>query len=186
MKRDSYTKLAPLTLFYHWTVGIFMIISLGVGLYLDSIPSTVPGAAELLYIHKNAGLFILLLATARILWRYINGFFQPIGSHKIWETKTAYWIHIFLLVSTIAMPISGMMMVLGYDCSTCTLPIFGLFEIGPFPKVEIISQIGGVIHHLGSKFVIAAILLHAAAALKHHYWDGDDSLRRMLGKDIQS
>ena len=78
-----------------------------------------------------------------------------------------------------------MMMVLGYACSACTVPVFGLFDIGPLPdKIMWMAQIGYVVHHTGSKVIIAVMLLHAAAALKHHYWDGDGTLRRMLGRAL--
>lgn len=36
------------------------------------------------------------------------------------------------------------------------------------------------IHNWGGKLVLFLIALHAAAALKHHFWDKDDTLRRML------
>lgn len=184
MQRDSHTKLSPLTLFYHWTIGISMIAALGVGTYIESLKSTDPLRGELIFVHKNVGLAILILAIARISWRYINGFLQPAGASPVWEARSAYWMHVFLLFATLMMPISGIMMTLGFGCTHCYVPVFGLFEIGPFPKIELLAGIGYYMHTMGSKLVILAILIHAAAALKHHYWDGDGTLRRMLGRQI--
>jgi len=117
MQKDQHHQFAPLTLFYHWAIAILMIGAMSFGLYLDWLPNDAPQAAELVYIHKNVGLLILLLALARIVWRYQNGLFQPAAAHKAWEEVLARWVHILLLAATIAMPLSGMMMVLGYACS---------------------------------------------------------------------
>ena len=182
--RDLDNQLSPLTLFYHWTIGLLMIGALAFGLYLETLASS-PEKGVLVYIHKNVGLLILLLAISRIMWRWTNGFLTPLGTHKPWQTKTAYWVHVFLLIGTIAMPISGMMMSIGYACSQCVIPIFGIYDIGPLSeRIMWIAAPGYFIHTIGSKILILAILLHAAAALKHHYWDGDGTLRRMFGRKV--
>ena len=107
MQTDLHHKLSPLTLFYHWTIALLMIGAMGFGLYLDWLPNDAPGAAELVYIHKNTGLLILLLAMMRIAWRWRNGLFEPAAPHKSWEVRFARWTHIFLLAATIAMPVSA-------------------------------------------------------------------------------
>lgn len=181
MQRDSYNKLSPLTIFYHWTVGILMIAALSFGTYLESLEKQ---SHELIYIHKNVGLAILILAVARLSWRYINGFFHPMHSLKQWEKKSSAYAHYFLLFATLVMPISGMVMSLAYGCEYCVVPIFGLYEIGPFQQNITLATIGYFIHAWGGVLVIVAVFIHAAAALKHHYWDKDDTLRRMFGKEI--
>lgn len=37
-----------------------------------------------------------------------------------------------------------------------------------------------LIHNWGGKLALALIAIHAAAALKHHFYDRDDTLKRML------
>ncbi len=185
MQHDTPTKLAPLTIFFHWTIGLMIIAALSFGFYIQNLPSKDPAKFELLFIHKNVGVIIFLLALARIFWRYTNGFFQPVGEHKAWEKKSARVVHILLLIGTILMPISGMTMTLGYACSLCTVPVFWLFEIGPLPeRILWLGQAGQRLHELGGYMLSGALLLHAAAALKHHYWDRDPTLRRMLGRTI--
>jgi len=57
--------------------------------------------------------------------------------------------------------------------------------IGPLSeKITWMASTGYTIHHTGSKIIIAIILLHALAALKHHYWDKDPTLKRMLGRSL--
>jgi cytochrome b561 len=55
--------------------------------------------------------------------------------------------------------------------------LFGLFRIPLLPDFAINWHL---IHNWGGKAVLALIGLHALAALKHHFIDRDDTLRRML------
>ena len=184
MQNDTHAKLAPLTIFFHWTIAIMVIAALCFGFYIHNLPPS-PDKAPLIFIHKNVGVIIFLLAISRIAWRYRNGFFQPAAPHKPWEEKSARLVHILLLLGTILMPISGMMFTLGYGCPACTVPVFWLFEIGPLnERILWLGKAGQTIHEICAYCLAAALLIHAAAALKHHYLDGDGTLRRMLGRNI--
>lgn len=94
----------------------------------------------------------------------------------------AKFTHWFLIIATIAMPISGIMFSLGLGYP---VPVLGLFEIGPLPqKIPILADIGGDIHEYAGNSLIAVISLHIAGALKHHTIDKDGTLRRMLGARV--
>jgi cytochrome b561 len=50
-------------------------------------------------------------------------------------------------------------------------------------KIPLLPDFGinwHLIHNWGGKLVLALIVLHAAAAMKHHVYDKDDTLKRML------
>jgi len=85
-----------------------------------------------------------------------------------------------LLLSLLIMPASGIIMNLysGRD-----LNIFNIITIPGQQRDETISGIAGFLHHNAPYAISAIILLHLAAALKHHYIDGDKTLLRMLGRD---
>ncbi len=48
------------------------------------------------------------------------------------------------------------------------------------------SIIGQTLHGLLGYLLLTLIVLHAAAALKHHFVDKDASLKRMLGRTSKS
>ncbi len=182
MQYDTQAKLSPLTLFFHWTIALLVIGALSFGFYIDELPRSAE-KAQLLYIHKNVGVIIFLLAVSRLTWRWTNGFFPPARPLKNWEARSSRFVHILLLIGTVLMPISGMMFTLGYACAACTVPVFWLTEIGPLSAPNLtVAQIGQQIHGAGGYILASALLIHAAAALKHHYWDRDATLRRMLGR----
>lgn len=47
------------------------------------------------------------------------------------------------------------------------------------------AYIGKKTHEILAYFFTGLILLHMFAALKHHFWDKDDTLNRMLGRNSQ-
>jgi cytochrome b561 len=69
--------------------------------------------------------------------------------------------------------------------STSLLPIpvtiFGLFNV-PFlttPDAELEIKYKAL-HHIIGWFLLCAVIIHIAAALKHHFVDKDSVLKRML------
>ena len=77
-------------------------------------------------------------------------------------------------------------MMSGYLISTADergISVFGLFEVPGFGSlIDNQEDLAGVVHKYAAYLVIGLTLLHAAAALKHHFIDKDETLTRMLGK----
>jgi cytochrome b561 len=80
----------------------------------------------------------------------------------------------------------AIILVTGYLIPTAKgmgISVFGWFEvpatITSIPKQE---DITGLVHKYMAYTIIGLALLHAAAALKHHFINKDDTLRRMLGR----
>lgn len=82
-----------------------------------------------------------------------------------------------LLAGIIVMPVSGLMGSLfgGRDVSG-----FGLFTLPALAKIEWLKSLSGGIHGLFGKALAVIVLMHVAAALKHHFIDKDSTLSRML------
>jgi len=181
--RDSYDKFTRFTIGLHWIIAIAIIGMLAFGLYIEDLPRG-PEKSALIGIHKSIGLTILVLAAARFGWRLINGMPQPVGRYSTIERILAKTVHWLLLLGTLFMPISGILMSLsgGYGLAVFGLVIVPVLRNTPgFQPNEALGDIAGVLHAVGGKVLIAAIVLHFAGALKHHVIDKDATLRRMLG-----
>ena len=174
-------KLTISTVASHWLIAIAMIGMVGFGLYIADLPRS-PTKGWLIGIHKTIGLAILLLALFRLFMRSKNPFPDHVGNYTPREATLSRIVRIFLVLAMFLLPFSGMMMTFG---GGYPLPVFGLFTIGPFEKVELLSELGHIGHELGGKLLIAAILLHVAGALKHHIIDKDDTIKRMTGKKVE-
>lgn len=183
---DTYQQLSKQTIFLHWIVAFFMIALLASGLYMAETETY-----SLYFWHKSFGVLIVAFVLWRIYWRIKNGWLTPVRQYAAWEMTLAKVVKWVLIIGTIMMPISGMMM---SGLGGHGIPFFGLELLARNPDPadpsqvvpinETLAFVGKVIHGLGGKILIAAVLLHMAGALKHHFIDKDDTLNRMKGKTL--
>lgn len=183
--KDTHTKFSTPTIALHWLVGVVLIGLLGVGWYMAEYK------VYFLYpIHKSIGILILAVVFARVWWRLRNGFPSPLGDSARLQ-KIARISHWILLIGTVMLPISGMMM---SAMGGHGLAIFGLELLGPnvgadgkiVANNEMIAGVAHSIHHWAGKVLMVTVAVHVLAALKHHFFDKDGTLRRMLGQTTHS
>lgn len=180
--RDTIEKFTWPTVGLHWIIAIAVIGMLTFGLYLEDMPRS-PEKGQLMGVHKSIGVIILAFAVVRIFWRYLNKFPKPISALPNWQKTLASISHWVLIIGTVMMPFSGILMSIGGGNA---IGVFG-FELiaGSGEKNESLSEIGKTIHGLGSKILIAFVLLHSAGAIKHQVLDKDGTISRMLGKEVR-
>lgn len=159
----------------HWLMAILIISLLSVGLYMVTLPIGLQ-KLKLYGMHKEFGLLVLGLVVIRLAWRLIN--VTPELSLPWYERIAARLMHWALYVLMVAMPISGWLMT-----SAAGLPpsFFGLFTLpGLIAANQPLLPVLETTHQWIGYTLIAAIVLHTLAALKHHFIDKDDILRRMV------
>ncbi|MGE0856140.1 MAG: cytochrome b [Hyphomicrobiaceae bacterium] len=174
-------RLSGTTIGLHWLLAIGMIGMLVFGLVLEDMPRGEAKAAAMWW-HKGLGVAVLAFALWRIGWRLAEGMPKPVTPMPPWQKRMAAATHGFLLLGTIFMPVSGLMMSLG---GGRPVDVLGLFIIPAPEKIAWMDQAGHVIHGLGSKLLIAAIVLHVAGALKHQLLDKDGTVARMMGRRVE-
>ncbi|TKB26195.1 cytochrome b [Desulfopila sp. IMCC35006] len=161
---------------FHWLVFLMVVGMLIVGSLLDSLPD---GAVKSLFIglHKSTGVVLLLLVLLRLCWRLINPKPRDLGASPF-ENKLGHLMHIFLYLLLIVQPITGIIMsqLAGYP-----VKVYGMFTVpaffGPNPQL---SKVFSETHSVVATVLAISIVIHAAAALKHHYLDRDRTLMRMI------
>ena len=128
-------------------------------------------------IHKAVGVLVLILGLWRVTWRLIKGFPAPASSMPPWQEMASKLAHWALLAGIIVMPVSGLVGSLfgGRDVS-----VFGLFTLPAQAKIEWLQSLSGGVHGLFGKALAVVVVIHVAAALKHHFVDKDATLSRML------
>jgi cytochrome b561 len=97
---------------------------------------------------------------------------------KPWERVLARVSHFLLYALIFAMPLTGWMM-----SSARNFPV-SWFKLFQFPDLVAPSdrtfQLMNDLHHLLFSVLVTVALLHVAGALKHHFIDRNDVLKRML------
>ncbi len=171
--------------FLHWLMAILLIFLFAVGLYMteldyyDSLYHTLP------WWHKSIGLSVMGLLLFRFIWKAINATPQALKTHKKWEVFLAQIIQKLFYGLIFLIGVSG------YFISTAKgkgIEFFTLFEVPAMPFVienpleEDRADLIGEVHEILAITLIVLAVLHAMAALKHHFIDKDETLKRMTNK----
>tara|TARA_B100001094_G_C18192614_1_gene808325 strand:+ start:3755 stop:4327 length:573 start_codon:yes stop_codon:yes gene_type:complete len=185
--RDSLEQLSKGSVYLHWFVALNVLVLTGVGIFMTQTKS------YFMYpVHKSFGTIMFVFITWRLVRRLMIGFPPMIGRSSVFEKWLARITHSSLLIASILMPISGMTMsVLGGR----GLAIFGFSLVDPnmnpadptkiMPLHKGLAHIAHEAHHFVAWIFLALIVLHVLAAMKHHFFYRDPTLRRMLGKKVE-
>ncbi len=163
----------------HWIIGLMIIGTALGGMFHESFGKEMEG--PLIDFHKASGITILFLSVLRLGWRLTHRPPSLAATLKRWEVGLAHATHWIFYILMFAIPLSGWLMV---SAGSRKWPIdwFGLFNV-PFLPVAQSKPFGGAMHEsheIMGYFVLALAGLHIVAAIKHHYFDGDNTVERML------
>ncbi len=159
----------------HWLIALLIIMNLASGLLHEPLEKVV----ELMPVHKAIGMSVLVLSLVRLGWRMAWTAPAYPASMTGLEVLAAKLVHLALYVFMIAMPLTGWIM---SSAGKWPLSWFGLFDLPKLPvtKDSALAGIAHEGHELGGYLLLALVLGHVLAALRHHYLLKDDILRRML------
>lgn len=165
-----------ITILLHWIMAVLLIGLVIMGLYMTWIPWSTT-KLELYGWHKEYGILALFLVILRIIWR-IQNVLPSLSSLPTWEKIAARTVHVIFYLLMIVIPITGWLIT-----SAAGLPVsfFGLFVL---PNLVSSNQeniaLFETIHEWLNYGLIAIFCLHVSAALKHHFINKDDILRRII------
>ncbi len=161
---------------FHWIVGLMMLGLLTLGYYMSGLEGS-PFKYGLYGWHKSFGILVLMLAVLRLTWRFYLGAPEGLGTHKRWEKILSKVTHVVLYGAIFAMPLSGWLM---SSAGGHGVKFFGLFKMPALMAKN--KAWGGVFnqtHEILGYMILASVILHVAGALKHHFLDKDETVRRM-------
>lgn len=160
----------------HWISALLVIGLFSLGLWMVDLSYYNDWYKTAPYIHKSVGLCLFALTLLRIVWKLFTK--HPEIEGKKWEIQAAKIAHIALYLLLFSIFISG------YMISTAdgrAIPVFNWFSVPGFGSfIENQEDIAGVVHYYLAFTLIGLAALHALAALKHHFIDKDNTLKKML------
>ncbi|MBK6596830.1 MAG: cytochrome b [Proteobacteria bacterium] len=175
--RNTTSRWGALAQLLHWTVVALILVQVALINYADSLPL---GMAKLAAIarHKSVGITILVLALIRVVWRWTNQTPALPTTMPSWQRRLARSSHALLYGCLFALPLTGWMMSSAKNYSV------SWFNLVQLPNLvapdESTYDFMRDAHELLVWVLAATALVHVAGALKHHWIDRDDILRRML------
>ncbi|MDH5264287.1 MAG: cytochrome b [Betaproteobacteria bacterium] len=161
----------------HWIAAALILGNLAFGLYMVDLPLT-PAKLRYYSWHKWAGVTIFLLSAARLLWRLSHPAPALPSSMPAWQRTAANASHHLLYVLFFAAPLSGWLFSSAAGFQTVYFGVVPLPDL--LSKNKEVADVLKLVHTFANYAMAALVVLHAAAALKHHVVDRDDVLARML------
>ena len=191
--RDSRQKLSALTVGLHWIVAITILGLWPLGFYMARTRTY-----SLWPLHQSTGTVLLAVILVRLVWRFHNGWPQPVSVYSRVEQVLAKTVHWTLVVALVVMPLTGLVSGYagGYDITVFGWQILpdnpnhAIVAADAIHKLKVTPRNGTlhddlqVVHRVVAWILATAVLLHIAGALKHHLVDKDGTLRRMLGASV--
>ncbi len=161
----------------HWIIALIIVGMVPVGLVMTRLdPSNL---TNLLYeLHKSFGLIVFGLVMIRIVARLVLGAPPLEPGMPRWQITAARFSHGALYVLMVLVPLTGWA-----ATSACCAPV------NLFWTIPLTLPIGGgfdtagpifLLHNIFTMAMVVLVLVHAAAALYHHYSMKDDTLRKMM------
>ena len=161
----------------HWLMAILLFGLLALGFYMHDLPLS-PEKLQLYSWHKWAGVSAFLLVLVRLAWRVTHiPPALPASMPKLMQFA-AHAGHFLLYALMLAIPLTGWLMSSAKGFQTVWFGVLPLPDLLAKDK-----EVGDLLQtvHLTLNYVLIAVLLgHVGAALKHHFIDKDDVMTRML------
>jgi len=160
---------------FHWGMLLLFVVIIPIGLYMTELPLGMK-KLKLYALHKSIGLSLLGLAALRLAWRSSER--RPaLPAMPPWQHRAASATHVLLYVLMFLVPITGWLF---NSAAGFPLQWFGTINLPALtaqnPGLKAVAR---AMHETGVWLLVVLVVLHAAAALKHHFIDRDRTLSLM-------
>jgi cytochrome b561 len=164
----------------HWGMAVLLVVLIAMGFYMDRMPDAGFDTQKitLILVHKALGMLVLGLAVLRLVWRLGNALPRLVDSLPDWQQVAARFVHLMFYALMFSVPVTGWLM---SSAGGYPVPFFGLFDVPDLIGFnEWLFQVLITVHRWLAWMLFFFLVLHAGAALRHHFELRDDTLRRML------
>jgi cytochrome b561 len=175
--KNSTTRFGIIAQLLHWAIVALIIGQFYLALKGDALPLGMAKLAVLAQ-HKSFGITVLMLAVIRLVWRFVNPVPEEDPAMPAWQRIAARTSHIALYALIFVVPVVGWLM---SSAKAYSVSWFGLVTLPDF-----IGQSDGAfaflreLHEILAYTLAAVAIVHALAALQHHFIERSNVLRRML------
>jgi len=174
--RNTDTRYGIASIGLHWLIAAAAIGLFALGVWMVELTYYDPWYQRAPQLHKGIGVLLFGVVLARLAWRHIDPRPRPLGTAL--QNRIAVGVHRLLDGLLFALTLSG------YLIATADGRPIEVFELLSVPAtlsgLEQQADIAGWVHKLLAYVLIGMTALHAGAALKHHFVDRDNTLKRML------
>jgi len=128
--------------------------------------------------HKWIGVTVLALMSVRLMWRLSHRPPPLPPAMPAWQRRIATLAHWMLYMLLLAIPLSGWLYSSAVGVPTVYLGLWQLPDL--VGKDKALAEALKLAHKSLNFTLLALVVVHVAAAIKHHFVDRDGLLARML------
>lgn len=176
--RNSLESYGAVSISLHWIVAIVVVGLFGLGFWMVELTYYDSWYKKAPDLHRSTGLLLFAVMIFRVIWRACSEAPSPLKSHSPAEIRAGHLAHLSLYV------LIFIAMASGYLISTAdgsSISVFDWFEVPSVTgQIKGMEEIAGSVHYWSTWALVGLAGLHALAALKHHFFDRDLTLKRML------
>ena len=160
----------------HWLVALLIFVGFPLGLYMVDLPLS-PDKLKLYSYHKWIGITILLLASLRVMWRGTHTPPPLPDDMARWQRLASQVVHGLLYLLILAIPLSGWLMSSAKGFQTVWFGVLPLPDL--IGKDKALGDLLAGVHQALNFTLLALVILHVGAALKHHFMERRPFMQRM-------
>lgn len=175
MIRDTNDGYGLVSRILHWGMALAIFALFALGYWMVGLDYYSPYYKSAPDFHRSAGLILLAVLCLRIGWRLAN--VKPDGAILTpIERKTSRLVHAAFYVLLVVLMVSG------YVMSTADgrpIDVFDWFSVPSLATSKGTEDAAGLVHEWVAYAVMGLAALHAAAAVKHRFFERDQGSNRM-------
>ncbi len=171
------TSYHPIAKALHWFMALVIFGLLALGFVMSDMPLS-PEKLQYFSWHKWAGVSIFVLVWVRLAWRLLNPPPPYASSMPRHVQLLAHAGHLALYALMVVIPLSGWLMSSAKGVQTVWFGVLPIPDL--LSRDKELGHLLEEVHSLLNWGLMALVVGHLGAALKHHFIDRDDTLTRML------
>lgn len=178
MLKDSLSGYGLVTILFHWVCAPLIIFLFGLGVFMRTLDYYSPWYHPAPALHISLGILVFLLMSLRAIWRSRSASPAPIPTISASQYLAANMVKIALYIFVFLICISGYLITTADGQAASFFDVFGIPATIKLNAVNV--DRAGLIHKYLAWGIIGIVILHAGAALFHHFIKRDRTLIRML------
>jgi cytochrome b561 len=164
----------------HWLVALLIFVAFPLGVYMHELPLS-PDKLRLYSYHKWIGVTVFLLVAIRLGWRLTHTPPALPDNMAAWQRRASAVAHGLLYALMVVIPLSGWLMSSAKGFQTVWFGVLPLPDL--VDKNRELGDLLATVHQALNFTLLALVILHVGAALKHHFIERRPFLQRMgLGR----
>jgi cytochrome b561 len=162
----------------HWLIAVMIVVGFYIGWIMTDIPGFTPSKLKYFSWHKWIGVTVFVLAAIRFAWRRAHRAPALPPDMAPLQKLAAEAMHVMLYLLMFAIPASGYLYSSAAGIQVVYLGIVPLPTlIGPDTALKAVLK---TTHVWLNYTLLALVIVHVLAALKHQFVNRDGLLARMI------